>query len=350
MLSLSRKKPDSPMRARYTRKMTLELTFRSCTPCGHDLHMASLLGAAEIMARSKNTWHGTLVLIGQPAEETISGAARMIADGFLTRFPKPDAGVALHVGNGLEAGKVGVVPGIYDTNADSLRITIYGKGGHGSAPHNAIDPIVIAARTILALQTIPSREVKPGEFVVITVGYIRAGKKNNIIPDEAELGLTVRTYKTEIRKQVLAAIARITKAEASAAGAPREPSIDHYEGTNSVYNNPALAGRLKTTLETALGKEHVVTDEPHTASEDYSAFVEQGIPSFYFDLGGADPQKFAEAKTAGTMLPSNHSSLFAPDVEPALRTGITAEVAVLRDLLNMSPEELRRLTSPAQSK
>jgi len=318
--------------------------------CGHDLHMASLLGAAEIMARSKNTWHGTLMLIGQPAEETISGAARMIADGFLTRFPKPDAGVALHVGNTLEAGKVGVVPGIYDTNADSLRITIYGKGGHGSAPHTAIDPIVIAARTILALQTIPSREVKPGEFVVITVGYIRAGNKNNIIPDEAELGLTVRTYKTEIRKQVLAAIARITKAEASAAGAPREPSIDHYEGTNSVYNNPALAGRLKTTLETALGKEHVVTDEPHTASEDYSAFVEQGIPSFYFDLGGADPQKFAEAKTAGTMLPSNHSSLFAPDVEPALRTGITAEVAVLRDLLNMSPEELRRLTSPAQSK
>jgi len=318
--------------------------------CGHDLHMASLLGAAEIMARSKNTWHGTLMLIGQPAEETISGAARMIADGFLTRFPKPDAGVALHVGNTLEAGKVGVVPGIYDTNADSLRITIYGKGGHGSAPHTAIDPIVIAARTILALQTIPSREVKPGEFVVITVGYIRAGNKNNIIPDEAELGLTVRTYKTEIRKQVLAAIARITKAEASAAGAPREPSIDHYEGTNSVYNNPALAGRLKTTLETALGKEHVVTDEPHTASEDYSAFVEQGIPGFYFDLGGADPQKFAEAKTAGTMLPSNHSSLFAPDVEPALRTGITAEVAVLRDLLNMSPEELRRLTSPAQSK
>jgi len=179
MLSLSRKKPDSPMRARYTRKMTLELTFRSCTPCGHDLHMASLLGAAEIMARSKNTWHGTLVLIGQPAEETISGAARMIADGFLTRFPKPDAGVALHVGNGLEAGKVGVVPGIYDTNADSLRITIYGKGGHGSAPHNAIDPIVIAARTILALQTIPSREVKPGEFVVITVGYIRAGNKGS---------------------------------------------------------------------------------------------------------------------------------------------------------------------------
>ena len=313
--------------------------------CGHDLHIASLLGTAEVMARNKNTWHGTLMLIGQPAEETISGAKAMIAAGFMTRFPKPDVGVALHVGNTLEAGKVGIVPGVYDTNADSLRITIYGKGGHGSAPHTAIDPIVIAARTILALQTIPSREVKPGEFVVITVGYIRAGNKNNIIPDEAELGLTVRTYKADIRKQVLAAIARITKAEAVAAGALREPSIDHYEGTNSVYNNPALAERLKTTLEAALGKEHVVTDEPHTASEDYSIFVEQGIPSFYFDLGGADPKKLAEAKDAGTTLPSNHSSLFAPDLDPALHTGITAEVAALRNLLNASPDDLHKLTA-----
>src|SRR6516165_7892432 len=216
--------------------------------CGHDLHMASLVGTAEIMAHSKNTWHGTLVLVGQPAEETISGARKMIDDGFLTRFPKPDAGVALHVGNLLPAGKVGIAPGTYDANADSLRITIYGKGGHGSAPHTAIDPIVIAARTILALQTIPSREVKLGELAVVTVGYIRAGNKNNIIPDQAELGLTVRTYKADVRKQVLAAITRITKAEAAAGGALREPTIEHYESTDSVYNNPALAERLKGTL------------------------------------------------------------------------------------------------------
>jgi hippurate hydrolase len=290
------------------------------------------------------------MLVGQPAEETISGAKKMIEDGFLQRFPKVDAGVALHVSNQLPAGKVGITPGIYDANADSLRITIYGKGGHGSAPHTAIDPIVIAARTILSLQTIPSREVKPGEMAVVTIGYIHAGTKNNIIPDEAELGLTVRTYDAGVRKQVLAAIARITKAEAQAAGAPREPSIEHYEGTDSVFNNPALAERLKATLEKAMGRDNVVIQGPHTASEDYSVFVEQGIPSLYFSLGGADPEKFAEAKTTGTMLPSNHSSLFAPDVEPALRAGITAEVAVLRDLLNMSPEELRRLTSPAQSK
>jgi amidohydrolase len=301
--------------------------------CGHDLHMAAIAGTAAVMARSKNTWRGTLMLIGQPAEETISGAEGMIKDGLLKRFPRPDMAVAMHVGNTLPAGQVGLVPGVYNTNADSLRITIYGKGGHGSAPHTAIDPIVIAARTILALQTIASREVKPTEMVVVTVGYIQAGTKNNIIPDQAELGLTVRTRNAEVRKQVLAAIARITKAEAEAAGAPRAPSIDHYESADLVYNDPALAQRLKGALEATLGKNNVVMEEPITASEDFSRYVEQGIPGFYFSLGGADPGKFAEAKAAGTMLPSNHSSLFAPDVDPALRMGIVAEVVVLRDLL-----------------
>ena len=306
--------------------------------CGHDLHMASLIGTAEVMTHSKDTWHGTLMLIGQPAEETIGGAEGMIKDGLFTRFPKPDFALAQHVGNSLPAGKVGITPGIFDSNADSLRITIHGKGGHGSAPHTTIDPIVIAARTIMALQTIPSREIKPGEFAVITVGYVHAGTKNNIIPDDAELGLTVRTYKSEIRKQVLAAITRITKAESEAAGAPREPSIEHFEGTDAVYNDPALAQRLRTPLEAALGKDNVVTLEPITASEDFSYFVEQGIPSFYFSLGGADPEKYAQAKASGTLLPSNHSSLFAPDLEPALHTGIAAEVAVLRNLLQRSAD------------
>jgi amidohydrolase len=310
--------------------------------CGHDLHMASLLGTAEIMAHSRGSWHGTLMLIGQPAEETISGAKAMINDGFLTRFPKPDVAVALHVFNLLLAGEVGIVPGVMLTNADSLRITIYGKGGHGSAPHTTIDPIVIAARTILALQTIPSREVKPGEMAVVTVGYIHAGTKNNIIPDQAELGLTVRTYKAEVGKQVLAAITRITKAEAQAGGAVREPLIEELENTDSVYNDPALAQRLRGTLESALGKANVVLEEPNTGSEDFSYFVEQGIPGFYFGLGGADPEKFAQAKASGTMLPSNHSPLFAPDVDPALHTGITAEVAVLRNLLQGSAEDLRK--------
>ena len=301
--------------------------------CGHDLHMAAIVGTAAIMAHRKDSWHGTLMLNGQPAEETIGGAKMMLDDGLLTRFPRPNLAVAMHLGNLLPAGKVGIVPGIYNTNADSLRITIYGKGGHGAAPETTVDPIVIAARTILALQTITSREVKPGEMAVVTVGYIQAGTKNNIIPDQAELGLTVRTRNADVRKQVLAAIARITKAEAEAAGAPRAPLLDHYEGTDLVYNDPALAQRLRGALEAALGKDNVVMEEPITASEDFSYYVEQGIPGFYFSLGGAEPEKFAEAKAAGTTLPSNHSPLFAPDVEPALRTGIAAEVAVLRNLL-----------------
>lgn len=316
--------------------------------CGHDLHMASLLGTAEIMAKSKNTWHGTLMLIGQPAEETVGGAEGMIRDGLFTRFPKPDVAVALHVGNNLPAGMVAITPGTYNSNSDSLRITIYGKGGHGAMPQTTVDPIVIAARTIVTLQTIASREVKPGELAIVTVGYIRAGTKNNIIPDQAEMGLTVRTYKADVRKQVLGAIERIAKAEAAAAGAPREPSVDRYEGTDSVYNNPALAERLRVPLETALGKSNVVTAEPITPSEDFSYLVEQGIPGFYFSLGGADPQKFAEAKAAGASLPSNHSPLFAPDVDPALHAGMVAEVAVLRNLLNASPDELHKLTAAAQ--
>jgi amidohydrolase len=313
--------------------------------CGHDVHMASLVGTAEIMARTKTNWHGTLILIGQPAEETIGGAEGMLRDGLFTRFPKPDAIVALHVGNELAAGTVSITPGIYNTNSDSVRITIYGKGGHGASPHTTVDPIVIAARTILALQTIASREVKPGELAIVTVGYIRAGTKNNIIPDQAEMGLTVRTYKQDVRKQVLAAISRITKAEAEAAGASREPAVEHYEGTDAVYNEPGLAERLRAPLEAALGKDHVSTAGPITPSEDFSFFVEKGVPGFYFSLGGADPQKFAEAKANGTHLPSNHSALFAPDVDPALHAGITAEVAVLRYLLNTSPSELHKLGS-----
>jgi len=301
--------------------------------CGHELHISALVATAGIKARSRGSWHGTLMLIGQPAEETIAGAKAMVSDGLFTRFPRPDVVLALHVGNELPAGKVGVLAGIYDSNADSVRITIHGKGGHGSAPHTAVDPIVIAARTVLALQTIVSREVKPGEFAVVTVGYINAGTKNNIIPDQAELGLTVRTYKADVRKQVLDAIVRIADAEAQAAGAPRTPTIERYETTDAVYNDPALTQHMRAALEAALEKGNVVPQQPITGSEDFSAFVEQGIPGFYLTLGGADPAKYEAAQAAGTHLPSNHSSLFAPDVDPAMHTAITAELAMLRDLL-----------------
>jgi hippurate hydrolase len=184
---------------------------------------------------------------------------------------------------------------------------------------------------------------------VVTVGYIQAGTKNNIIPDQAELGLTVRSYKPDVRKQVLASIARITKAEAEAAGAPRDPLIERYEFTDSIYNDPNLDQRLGRVLESALGKDRVEVGEPILASEDFSYFTAQGIPSYYFWLGGADPQKYAEAKAGGAMLPSNHSPLFAPDVVPAIHTGIAAEVAILRNLLNTSAEDLHKLTSPQGS-
>jgi hippurate hydrolase len=319
--------------------------------CGHDLHMAAILGTAEIMAHSKGTWHGTLILIGQPAEETIGGADGMIKDGLFTRFPKPDVAVALHVGNELPAGMASITPGIYNTNSDSIRITIYGKGGHGAAPHTAVDPIVIAARTILSLQTIVSRELKPGEMGVVTVGYIHAGLKNNIIPDQADMGITVRTYKEEVRQQILAAITRIAKAEAAAGNAPREPLVERYEGTAAVYNDPALADRLKAPLEAALGKTNVVIEGPITPSEDFSYYVKEGVPGFYFSLGGADPQKYAETKASGGHLPSNHSPFFAPDVDPALRAGIAGEVAVLRNLLQGTSEDLRKsiAAKPAQN-
>lgn len=313
--------------------------------CGHDLHMASLMGTAEVMAQTKNTWHGTLIILGQPAEETISGAKRMVDDGLMTRFPRPDVLVALHSFNSLPAGKVGVTPGYSYANADSIKITIYGKGGHGSAPNTTIDPIVLGAKIVLALQTIPSREVKPGEVAVVTVGYFQAGLKNNIIPDEADLGLTVRTFEPSVRKQVLAAIDRIVKGEAEASGVTKLPLVEHTEATDAVYNEPALNQRLTGVLQQALGKSNVEVMKPITGSEDFSVFVEQGIPGFYFTLGAANPGKWAEAKAAGTLMPSNHSSLYAPDAKPALETGIAAEVAVLRNLFSSTPAELKKLTA-----
>ena len=304
--------------------------------CGHDLHMAAVLGTAEILAQTKSTWRGTLMMIGQPAEETLSGAKAMVDDGLFNRFPKPDVAVALHDTNDFPAGKVGVGLEYVSASSDSVRITIYGKGGHGARPNTTIDPVVVAARVVLTLQTIVSREVKPGETAVVTVGYIQAGTKNNIIPDQAELGLTVRAYKPEVRKQLLDGIARITKAEAEAAGSPRAPLIEHYESTDVLRNDPVLAARLKRTLQSALGEGNVAVAEPSTTSDDFSYFIAQGIPSAFFALGAADPQKFAQASATGEELPSNHSPFFAPDVDPALRTGIATEVVMLRNLLNGS--------------
>ncbi|HEV7522226.1 MAG TPA: amidohydrolase [Candidatus Angelobacter sp.] len=315
--------------------------------CGHDVHMAALFGTASIMAHSKESWYGTLMLIGQPAEETITGADKMLKDGLFTRFPKPDVGIAMHDTNGLPIGKVGITPGYAKANADSVRITVYGKGGHGAQPHTTVDPILIAARIVVTVQSIVSREIKPGDAAVITIGYIQAGTKNNIIPDDAQMGFTVRSYKPDVRQHLLAGIERVAKAEAMAAGADKMPLVEKYESTSAVYNDPVLTQHLASTLEGVLGKGTVVTEEPIMTSEDYSYFVEQGVPSFYFTLGVADPQKLADAQAAGKRLPSNHSPLFAPVAEPSLKTGMTAEVTILRDLLKGTPADVKKFTQPA---
>ena len=315
--------------------------------CGHDVHMAALFGTASIMAHSKDSWHGTLMLIGQPAEETITGADKMLKDGLFTRFPKPDIGIAMHDTNGLPIGKVGITPGYAKANADSVRITVYGKGGHGAQPHTTVDPVLIAARIAVTVQSIVSREIKPGDAAVITIGYIQAGTKNNIIPDDAQMGFTVRSYKPDVRQHLLAGIERVARAEAMAAGADKMPLVEKYESTSAVYNDPVLTQHLAATLEGVLGKGTVVTEDPIMTSEDYSYFVEQGVPSFYFTLGVADPQKLADAKVAGKQLPSNHSPLFAPVAEPALKTGMTAEVTILRDLLKGTPADVKKFTQPA---
>jgi len=304
--------------------------------CGHDIHMAALVGTAEIMARTKDQWHGTLMLIGQPAEETVSGAKVMLADGLFTRFPKPDVGVAVHTTNNLPAGKVGIAPEYALSNADTVNITIYGRGGHGARPETTVDPIVIAARTILGLQTIVSREIKPGDPAVITVGYIQGGTKNNIIPDEVHLGLTVRSFTPGVRKHLLLAIQRVVKAEAEAADAPKPPLVQVTESTDALYNDPKLADRLGRALSQALGAGNFEKLPPEMVSEDYSAFVAAGVPSFFFRLGVADPVKLKESEASGVPLPSNHSPFFAPDMEPSLKTAIEAEVVVLRNLLGKS--------------
>jgi hippurate hydrolase len=312
--------------------------------CGHDVHMATLYGTAAIMARHKDSWHGTLMLIGQPAEETITGAKKMIADGLFTRFPRPDVAVALHDENGIAVGQVGVTPGYSKAAADSLRITVYGKGGHGARPESTIDPVVMAASIVVRLQSIVAREIQPGDAAVITVGYIQAGTKNNIIPDHAEMGLTVRSYTPEVRQHLLASIERIAKAEAEASGADKMPAVEKYESTGAVYNDTVLTAHEEQVLASVVGKNNVVHEPPLMTSEDWAAYVEQGIPAFYYTLGVADPQKLAAAHASHKELPSNHSPLFAPVYQPAIKTGIATEVSVLRDLLKGSAADIKKIT------
>ncbi len=301
--------------------------------CGHDVHMSSWFGTAKLMATNRQRWHGTLILIGQPAEEIGAGAAAMLKDGLFTRFPKPNFALAIHDDASLPAGQVGYTPGYTMASSDSVDITIFGRGGHGAQPQNTVDPIVIAARTVLALQTIVSRENNPLDPAVITVGTIHGGTKNNIIPDEVKLQLTVRSYKPEVRKHLLASIERVAKGEALAGGAPREPLVKVEPAANATYNDPELTKRLAATLRTTLGQANVVEVSPRMVFEDFSEFSLAGVPSVIFWVGGVERTKFSAAQQSGTPLPGLHSSLWAPDREPTLKTAITVETAELLELL-----------------
>ena len=301
--------------------------------CGHDLHMAIGIGTAALLAQNKERWHGTFIYVGQPAEERIGGAKAMMKDGLFTRFPKPDFALAVHDSGGLPAGKVGYTPGFSASNSDSVDVVIYGVGGHGSAPQTTVDPIVIAARTIVSWQTIVAREIDPQEPAVITVGSIHGGTKHNIIPDEVHMELTVRSYQEEVRKHLLAAIERIAVAEAQAAGAPRKPSVVVSDGVGSVYNDPPLTNRLAERLKQVLGDKNVELERPIMASDDFAEYRSAGVPSAMIELGAVNPAKFEEARRSGEAIPGPHSPYFAPDREPSLKTGMEVEMAMILELL-----------------
>jgi amidohydrolase len=306
--------------------------------CGHDLHMTVFLGTARMLAQMKDHWSGTVVLIGQPAEETVGGAEAMLHAGLFTKFPKPDYVLALHDTSAVPAGKVSWHAGPLLAGADSVDITVRGYGGHGAAPQAGKDPIVIASEIVVMLQTIVSREMDPQLPTVVTVGSFHAGTKHNIIPDEAHLQLTVRTMNPQQREKVLAAIATIANGVAAAAGVPAEraPIVevakDHVPAT---INDVALTNRVGAALERALGKENVLAGEPIMASEDFSLFAleEPKPPISMFWLGAADPGKLKDAMEKGTRLPGPHSSEFAPLPDPAIRTGVKAMTSAVMDLL-----------------
>lgn len=289
--------------------------------CGHDVHMAAWVGAAALLTKSRDRWRGTLLMMGQPAEEVVSGARAMIADGLLTRFPRPDFAVAVHQISMLPSGHVGIVPGPAMAFMNTVEIAVHGRGGHGAAPHLTVDPVLLASRIVVALQGIVAREVKPQDPSVITVGSIHGGTRPNIIPNEVKLELTVRSYKEEVQKALLAAIARVARGEAIASGAPREPTVRIAdEAARAVYNDPKLAARLREALARTLGPDAVVDFPPLMGSEDFAELGQAGIPSNLFWVGGATPSEFAEARARGTYPPGNHTSRMTPDREPTIRT------------------------------
>jgi amidohydrolase len=297
--------------------------------CGHDIHVTWLAGASALMAASTGAWHGTLVALFQPAEETAAGAQAMIDDGLFDRFPRPDVILGQHV-MPMPAGVVASRSGVITSAGDSFEIRMFGRGAHGSMPQASVDPVVMAASTVLRLQTIVSREVAPTDAAVVTVGALQAGTKENVIPDEAVIKLNVRTFDESVRKRVLAAIERIVRAEADASGAPRPPEITPLDRYDLVRNDERATQRVRQALQEHFGGDRVTHSGPASASEDFGSFgVEWHVPSVFWLIGGIDEATYRQAEREGRLseLPTNHNPEFAPVIHPTLETGVEALVA-----------------------
>lgn len=304
--------------------------------CGHDIHMTSWVGTARALAAMRDAWSGTIVFLGQPAEETGSGARTMLEDGLFKRFPRPDFALALHADPRQATGRVSYTEGMALANVDSVDITIRGKGGHGASPHQTVDPIVLAARVVLDLQTIVSREVNPLDPAVVTVGSIHGGTKHNIIPAEVKLQLTVRSTKDDVRALVLDAITRITKAAAAGARAP-EPDVrvDAAEFTPATVNESALTRRTVEVFRKVLGDEAVEARPPIMGGEDFGRYGREGVPIFMYFLGTMPPERVAASKEPnGPPLPSMHSEFYAPDPGPSIRTGVLTMTHAVLNLVS----------------
>jgi len=301
--------------------------------CGHDVHMASWVGTARALMAMKDRWHGTLMFIAQPAEESVSGARAMLKDGLFERFPKPDYGFALHTGP-YAYGHVLYRPGVLTSNVDSFLITFKGRGGHGSSPDKAIDPVLIASRFVVDVQSVVSQEKPPQQAGVITVGAIHGGTAGNIIPDEVTVRGTIRDYDPEARAKLVAGLRRVALAEASMAGAP-QPDIQVIDAANSVVNDADLAERTGAVFRQAFGPAAELKPDRIAASEDYSEFVQAGIPhSLFFEIGIYDPKLVEAARAGGLPLPFNHSPYYAPSPEPSIRTGVQAMTLAVLNLLS----------------
>jgi hippurate hydrolase len=300
--------------------------------CGHDVHMTCLVGTARWLAEHRDQWSGTVVLIGQPAEELVGGARAMLDDGLYTRFPRPDYALALHCLNELPAGVVGYTSGPTLASSTAVDVTIRGRGGHGAAPHQTVDPIALAALAILDFQTIVSREIDPTQSAVLTVGAIHGGTKHNIIPDEVKLQLTLRAFREDVRDQLIDGIKRRVNGLAQAHRAPA-PSVDVRETTPPMISTPSLVTRVVPALRRTLGEDKVREFGPVMGAEDFGLYGQGGVPTFMFRVGTTPEKTLQEAKAKGEPIPGLHSSKYQPDAGPSIETGVRAMVAAVRELL-----------------